>query len=436
MTYDAIVIGGGFAGLTAARDLHDAGRSVVLLEADERLGGRTWYRPFSDPEALGRELMVEIGGTYIDSHVHERVYREIARYGLATEQAAATSHPVQLLGGRTIEQAMPIPAEEALDAERALVEIVGAARRIELGVGLDRQQLEDLDVPVAQFLDGLRLPPVTRDLLEAWAWNMMGQRPAEGSALWMLQFVAAHGYSLLGVVFSLDEVFADGTASLVDAMAAELPDVRLGQRATAIEQAGDEVHVETAPGERLTAATVVVATPLNTWRDIRFEPELTGPRRAFADEGHGCRGLKLLILAEGVPEGLLGTTTQGGLPTVYEYRSIGDRRLLVSFTDEGSVDPADLGAIERDLRRFAPDARVLAVDTHVWSADPSFNGGWMSPRVGQVTQAHSQLGEPHGRVLFAGSDVSLEWPSYIEGALETGARAAREAAALLGAPVR
>ena len=44
MDADVIVIGGGFAGLVAARDLRAAGRSVVLLEARDRLGGRTWYR--------------------------------------------------------------------------------------------------------------------------------------------------------------------------------------------------------------------------------------------------------------------------------------------------------------------------------------------------------------------------------------------------------
>ena len=44
---DVIVVGGGFAGLRAARDLADAGRDVVLLEARDRLGGRTWTRPFA-----------------------------------------------------------------------------------------------------------------------------------------------------------------------------------------------------------------------------------------------------------------------------------------------------------------------------------------------------------------------------------------------------
>jgi monoamine oxidase len=104
---------------------------------------------------------------------------------------------------------------------------------------------------------------------------------------------------------------------------------------------------------------------------------------------------------------------------------------LVSFTDTRTVDLTDHAEIERGLRQFVPDARVVAVDAHDWTKDPLFNGAWMSPRVGQISRSHSKLSEPHGRVFFAGSDVSLEWPSYIEGAVETGARAAREVSLLL-----
>ncbi|MEU5302570.1 FAD-dependent oxidoreductase, partial [Streptomyces noursei] len=57
-TYDAVVVGAGFAGITAARDLADRGRSVVLLEAGTRIGGRTYTRPFTGRE----DLTVDLGG--------------------------------------------------------------------------------------------------------------------------------------------------------------------------------------------------------------------------------------------------------------------------------------------------------------------------------------------------------------------------------------
>ena len=60
MDYEAIVIGGGFGGMTAARDLHDAGHTVLVLEGRDRLGGRTWYKPFRRSEKS-----IEFGGTWV-----------------------------------------------------------------------------------------------------------------------------------------------------------------------------------------------------------------------------------------------------------------------------------------------------------------------------------------------------------------------------------
>lgn len=427
MDCDVVVIGGGLSGLTAARDLQDAGQRCVLLEGGDRLGGRTYRRPFA-----GHDFEVELGGTYVDPHMHQRVFAELDRYGLGTVPAADSSTYRYALGGRMISDALPIPVEEALGMERTLVDLVNAARRIELGRGLDRQDLEDLDVSAEEFYERLGVPPVTRDLLLAWTWNMMGVPPSEASMLWMLQFAAAHHQSVLGVVLCLTDILAEGSTGIVTAIAEGI-DTRLEHRVVAIEQDDTGVDVHTADGRHVRARAAVLATPLNTWSDIRMTPELAGPRRVMVDERHGCRGVKILVLAEDVPAGLSAAGVEGRIPTFYEYMPVGDRRLLVAFTDVDSIDPFDRQAVETELQRFVPEARVVAVDAHDWTKDPLFQGAWMSPRIGQITKAHSSLGQPHGRLFFAGSDVSLEWPGYIEGALETGARAAREAAALLGA---
>ena len=60
MDYEAIVIGAGFAGLTAARDLHDAGHEVLVLEGRDRLGGRTWFKAYP-----GTGKTIEYGGTWV-----------------------------------------------------------------------------------------------------------------------------------------------------------------------------------------------------------------------------------------------------------------------------------------------------------------------------------------------------------------------------------
>ena len=81
---DAVIIGGGFAGVAAMRDLRAEGHSVVLLEARDRLGGRTWYRKFADTEQS-----VEIGGTWSVDRRQPRIAEEKARYSLGTIQPDA-----------------------------------------------------------------------------------------------------------------------------------------------------------------------------------------------------------------------------------------------------------------------------------------------------------------------------------------------------------
>lgn len=422
---DIAVVGAGFAGLRAARDLIAEGRSVVLLEAATRVGGRAYSRESTtDPGTI-----VEVGGAYFHRHHHARLAAEVDRYDVGTQPAA----PFQVFRNRLApgehNSAFPIPFEEFLEAERILFCLIRDARRIDPRAGLENQNLEDLDISAHHYLDALNPPPVTRQLLRSWIWNMMGQRVEDASALWVLQVIASHGYSVLGVLLSLDEVMTSGTGTLTSAMANEVADLRLGQTVHALHQEAKWVDVEYGVGHSLRAEHVVVAAPLNCMRELRFEPPLAGPRADVVAEGHGGRGLKLLIHVHEVPEGI-SCTGDGVLPTLYDYLPASDGgRILVGFTDRDSFDPADNEAIEAAVHHYLPDAVVVGADYHDWCADPHVRAPWVSPRIGQATRAHKSLGEPHGRVHFAGSDVSLLFPGYIEGALETADRVRAEVSA-------
>ena len=78
MTPDVVIIGGGFAGVTAARELTMRGRTAVLVEARDRLGGRTHTAPHD-----GHDM--ELGGTWVHP-VQPNVWAEITRYGLELEE--------------------------------------------------------------------------------------------------------------------------------------------------------------------------------------------------------------------------------------------------------------------------------------------------------------------------------------------------------------
>src|SRR4051812_50211290 len=86
MNADVVVIGGGFAGLVAARDLREAGRSVILVEARDRLGGRTWYRTLP-----GTDVSVEYGGAWFWTDGHPALAAEIERYRPEADQQPTPS---------------------------------------------------------------------------------------------------------------------------------------------------------------------------------------------------------------------------------------------------------------------------------------------------------------------------------------------------------
>jgi monoamine oxidase len=375
----------------------------------------------TDPETL-----VEVGGAYLHRHHHPRLAAEIDRYGIATQPAAPFTIFRNRLGPGEHNTAFPIPVDEALDAERALFTIVRDSHRIDPGAGLENQSLEDLDISAQEYIDALQLPPVTDQLLRSWFWNMMGQRLEKASALWGLQYMASHGHSVLGVVLSLDEVISNGTGALTAAMAADVPDLRLGQPVRSLTEDDQGVVVTYGTGDSIRAERAVVAAPLNAMSDLMFQPALTGPRADVVAEGHGGRGLKLPIQVKGVPEGI-SCTGDGVFPTLYDYLPSSDGgRILVAFTDRDSFDPRDDAAIEAAVHHYLPDAVVVGTDFHDWTEDPYVRAPWVSPRIGQFTRAHKSLGQQHGRIHFAGSDVSLLFPGYIEGALETADRVLME----------
>jgi monoamine oxidase len=419
---DVVVIGAGFAGVTVARELTQAGYSCALLEARDRIGGRTLYRRFADTSH-----QVEFGGTWVAPRIQPNIARELARYGLALRQSPEPANFLLRIGGEA-RRGFAIRKGERAELERAFYRLLTDARRIDPARPLDQQRLQDLDVSLADFISGLSLSRAAADFIRGWGVLYGGCEASEHSVLHLLLDVVEYGYTITAFIDALDDQLADGTTALIEAMCGEArADLRLSCPVARVAQDAERIEVFADTGEVFRGRIAVVCVPVNVWQDIVFLPELNPGKRRVAAAGHAGSATKLWVLAAEAPENLVAIGTGGPLAWLSTERRIDEGELLVGFGAHAEADLRDRADVQRAAEHLIPGVRVLAYDAHDWNADPYARGAWAWYRPGQLTRDHGALSEAEGRLIFAGSDIAPRWMSWIEGAIESGLAAATEA---------
>ncbi|MGH2937299.1 MAG: flavin monoamine oxidase family protein [Solirubrobacterales bacterium] len=426
--HDVVVIGGGIAGSMAARDLNDAGLDVVLLEARDRLGGRTYYRKSSLVDHS-----VEVGGTWIDLGAYPTIAQEVERYNLPiTYSPEAAAWLTRFDDGTIGEGPLPIPFEQWAAFERAAFEILTAAKRIDQGRPLSQQELRDLDVPWSTYVSSLGLPAETRALIDGWVALTTGAKLEEVSALLMLAYIAGIGYSVMGVVTLLSAKFEAGTSSLVEALTKGL-DVRLESPVASVSQDPGSVRVKTNDGQELTARAAILATPVNCWVDVDFEPRLSSVKLDVSRGGVAGSAFKLWVLTESLeaPPLMLNPRDEVVQLAYPEYKE-DDGDLFACFgVARDRFDLTDPKVAEESLKRVSPDIRVLGTDHHDWISDPYSKGTWLAPNAGVLSEHHGEMRRREGRLSFAGADIGVRGPGTIDAAASSGAEAASEVVGVL-----
>lgn len=394
---DAIVIGGGFAGVVAARDLSEAGVRVTLIEARGRLGGRVRVDDFAG-------VPIEVGGTWLLPE-HTALREQITRFGMATAETPRPDRFAATFGDARLRDT-GVLSEASLDG------LVSAMRTDAAFSLADATSL----AAVLPLVDA-----AARAWLRAWTDFLIGAPPEETSGAWRLLL----GRRSLADIDEYSTKICGGTQQLVERVSAhDGIDVRLDTEVVSLADDGGQVIVTAEGGRTWRAPAVVLAVPLNTWRRISFSRGLGGARARLRARAHPGRSVKVWAIVDGVDGFARGLDPGGVFSYLRTDRILDDgRSLMVGFSLPEALPVVDATSVENGIRRLFADARVHAVHTHDWVGDPFSAGAWVAPGPGQFADLRVAEGW-HGRVFIAGGDVDAEFPGSMEGAVRSGRRAA------------
>lgn len=461
---DVAIVGAGLAGLTAARELTRAGVGVVVLEARNRVGGRTLSVD------IGHGAIVDLGGQWIgplpdqgSPNPQARMFELARRLRVATFKTYDQGDYLDYSNGQLVRYSERIPpnagtanagfALERLDMMAADVPPRAPWEAPEAG----NWDAKSFETWMREELTPPDQPPdaATNALVTLAIQAVFAAEPRDLSLLHVLFYIRAAG-SLDNLVNTTagaqDTRFVRGSQQVSIRMARALEDrVVLGSPVRRIAQGANGVRVES---ERLTvgAERVVVAIPPWLAGAIEYDPPLS-------DFDGGTRGQLTQRLPMGTTikvqcvypepfwrdEGLAGQVTSDTGPVRITFDNSprgGKPGILLGFIEghEGRVWGARSRArrrravLESMARYFGPRAgRPIDYAERVWAAEP-FTGGCYGAffPTGVWTSLGRALRDPIRLIHWAGTETATDWMGYMEGAVESGQRVAREVLAALG----
>jgi monoamine oxidase len=424
---DVVVVGAGLAGVTASRDLTQRGLSVTVLEARDRIGGRAWA-----DDRLGR--LIELGANFVHWS-NPFMWREVQRHALKITKGLTQERVYWVTGGEVRVSTPDDFADLLAPAMTALV--ADSQERFPYPYNVFATDIRKVDQEsFSRRFASIDVTEEQRDLVNAV--NAYGsQNPDRQSISQLLRLTSLYSGNWEAMFAAGDTWRLEtGTTSLVRAIGGEgAADVRLSAPVASVEYAGDSVRIATRDGTEYVARAVIVAVPINAMSNIEFRSGLPAPAERLISEGHSNRGFKLWARVRGEVETFRAHVPYGQGPINFamtEYRVDGDTLVVAFGGDDSDLDIRDRDGIERALRRFAPDLEVVAVDGHDWTADEFSRGTWVMLDKGQLSECIPSVQKPHGRIWFAGGDIAQGFPSWMDGAIESGTLTAKALADSLG----
>lgn len=439
---DVVVVGAGLAGLSAARKLVQAGRTVAVLEARDRTAGRTLGG------FLSNGVPVEMGGQWVGP-TQEVVLELIQELGLKTFPSFDEGEALTVFDGNVVryaDETFGLPPESAIEVGRLWEQLEVLASTVAIEAPWQTDGAEELD---RQTLDGW-LVSNSGDSIAVRFFRLLVPVlfSAESPELSLLHFLfyIKSGTSLEALMTitggAQESRVLGGTHQISERMSAELGDaVRLNAVVRTIRQDEAGVLVEYEGGS-VTADRVVVAVPQTLAGRLRYVPPLPALRDGLTQQMPAGSVIKLQVGYDAPfwrEDGLSGTvlSLDDALAVVLDNSpDDGSCGVLVGFLEGAHARTASLmsAAERRELvitalvKYFGPNAaHPFDIVEQDWSAE-EFTRGCYGGRLGAGawTQYGPALAAPVGRIHWAGAETSTVWNGYMDGAIRSGRRAADE----------
>jgi monoamine oxidase len=445
---DVVVVGGGLSGLVAAREVARAGRSVLVLEARDRVGGRLLNH------TLANGSVIESGGAFVGP-TQDHILALAAELGVRTFKEYVAGENVYSANGLNLRYTGTIPPDPTILADAAVLQTLIDQLSQEVPVDAPWTAPKAAEWDATSVHDWVRqhtVNPATANLLLAYLQAAFGTDARELSLLFLLWYIATAGNETTPGTFersagtadaAQDSRFVGGSQLVPLRLARQLGDiVALAAPVRRIAQTADGVVVSCDRGQ-VTAGRVIAAVPPPLVVGIDWDPLLPPERMQLMQR----LAMGTLMKCDAVyttpfwrADGLSGSgLADGGAVRTCFDNSPPDGSVGVLLSFVGGSTWRRYGTMPADQRRaavlagfarlFGPEA-LTPIDyvEHDWTQERWTLGSPVaSAGTGTTTAFGAQIREPFGRVHWAGTETSTYWAGYMDGAVRAGKRAAQEA---------